>query len=61
MNVKVDILPYIKSAYQLAKDRNYLSNTTWDDLYIGSTNIGWELPGTYNASVKISKLNVRYR
>ncbi len=61
MKVKVDILPLVKSAYELARERNYLSNTDWDDLYIGSTNIGWEVPGTYNVSVKISKLNIRYR
>ena len=61
MKVDVDILPIIKDAFQLAQQRNYLLNTTWNDLYIGATNVGWEVPGTYNVSVTIQTLALKYR
>ncbi|MDR2955813.1 MAG: hypothetical protein LBV43_12100 [Prevotella sp.] len=61
MLVDVDILPMIRSAFKLAQERNYLKNTTWDDLYITTSNIGWEVPGTYDATVRIDSLNIRYK
>lgn len=61
VSVNVDILPLIKEAFTLAQQRNYLSQTKWKDLYIGHTNIGWEVPGTYDVAVEISKLNILYR
>lgn len=60
-HVDVDILPIVRSAFKLAQQRKYLLNTTWEDLYIGSMNIGWEVPGTYNVAVQINSLNIKYR
>lgn len=48
----------ICEAFALAQSRGYLMNTTFDDLYIGGMNIGWELPGTYDVCVEISDLNL---
>lgn len=61
MHVDVDILPIIKKAFSLAQERNYLTNSKWEDLYITSSNIGWEASGTYNASVTIDALNIKYK
>ncbi len=61
MDINVDILPIISEAFRLAQERNYLTNTTWNDLYIGATNIGWEVPGTYDVSVLIQSVNILYR
>lgn len=61
MDINVDILPIISEAFRLAHERNYLTNTTWNDLYIGATNIGWEVPGTYDVSVLIQSVNILYR
>lgn len=61
MKVDVNILPIVKEAFKLAQQRNYLLNTTWDDLYIGATNIGWEVTGTYNVAVTIQKISLKYR
>ncbi len=59
--VAADILPHIKKAFELAKNRGFMQKTEWDDLHIGSTNIGWEVPGTYNVAVLIDNFAIRYR
>lgn len=61
MKVNVNVLPIIKEAFKLAQQRHYLQNTTWNDLYIGATNIGWEVTGTYNVAASIQTLSLKYR
>ncbi|MBQ7924145.1 MAG: hypothetical protein IJ329_02440 [Clostridia bacterium] len=58
VSVKVNIMPFIKAALKVAKQNGSHTGASSDMLKIGSTNIGWELPGNYDAEVKISKLNM---
>ncbi len=58
VSVKVDILPYIKQALKIARQNGALKGASADKLKIGSTNIGWELPGNYDVEVEISYLNM---
>ncbi len=58
--VDIDVLPIIKDAFALAQKRNFLTETNWEDLYIGASNIGWETPGTYDVSVDIYNLEIKY-
>ena len=46
-----NILPYIAQAFQTAKQRGYLTETSFDDLYITAMNIGWEVPGTFDCGI----------
>jgi hypothetical protein len=59
--VNVDILPFIKSGFALAQSRGYLTNSTIDELFVGSTNIGWEVQGTYDVDVSILNLDMSYQ
>lgn len=61
MHVKTDILPILRKAFNLARERGYMQKTAWEDLHIASTNIGWEVPGTYNVSSTLYAFNIRYR
>ena len=61
MRVDYDVLPVIKKAFALAQQRKYLIHSSWEELYIGASNIGWEVPGTYNTAVQINSFNVKYR
>ena len=61
INSEINILPHLKEAFRLAQERNFLTNTNWDDLYIMSTNYGWEVPGTYDVAIEISNANVKYK
>ena len=59
--VDIDILPIIKEAFKEAQQRNYFTKTNWDDLFIGATNLGWEVTGTYDVTVKIDNLDILYK
>ena len=62
-NVDYDILPDISKA--LAELKNFqemdtLRRTELSDLQIFHTNIGWEMPGTYDAAVKVNSWDFNY-
>lgn len=60
-NVSVDfnILPVAKAAFEQVKAQGKVfQNTTWEDLYIGSTNFGFEAQGTYDIAVTINQVGL---
>lgn len=59
--VDFHLLDVAREAFNTAKDRGYLGNTEWEDLYIGSMNFGWEVTGTYNVAVDIDSVGVYYK
>lgn len=60
-SVDINILSIIQDAFTLAQQRNFLTKTKWEDLYIGASNIGWEVPGTYDVAVDIYQFDIKYR
>ncbi|MEF2247319.1 hypothetical protein [Paenibacillus sp. IITD108] len=56
--IHVDLIPYIQRAVEEGKQKGYLPKTSFEDLKITSFNLGWELPGTYNASLQIKNLEL---
>lgn len=61
MHVHVDVLPMLRSGFDVARQRGYLSASRWEDFYISDMNIGWEVPGTYHVGVRIDYLNINYK
>lgn len=59
--VNFDVLETAKHAYEVARERGYLPDTAWEDIYIGSMNFGFEITGTYNAAVQIDTVGVYYK
>ncbi len=59
--IQFDFLPTAKCAFDLAKARGYLPQTTWEDIYIGSMNFGWEVTGIYNVGVQIDTVGIYYK
>ena len=59
VSVNFDIASYAKSAFEYAKS-NYgvFANTAWEDIYIGSMNIGIEIPGSYDIGISVSNLGL---
>ncbi len=58
-----DILPQLQIA--LRKSQNFdgvevFQNTSFSDLKITSMNLGWELPGTFDAAVSVEKVGIDY-
>lgn len=58
---KVDIIDIVRDVYNYSQANGYLSNTEFEDLYIGGTNFGYEIPGTFNIGSTIHAINVFYK
>lgn len=61
VTMNFDFLSTAKSAFHLAKERGYLPQTAWEDIYIGSMNFGWEVTGIYNVGVQIDTVGIYYK
>lgn len=59
--VDFHLLDAARAAFNTAKERGYLGDTEWDDLYIGSMNFGFEVTGTYNVAAQIDSVGVYYK
>lgn len=56
--IDFDLIPYLSRALALAKQQDKFLNSTIEDLYLTSMNIGWEIPGTYDVSITISDFSL---
>ena len=52
----IDLLPCLREAYDLAQSRGLLKGTAWSDLRITSTNIGYDLFGTFDCAVQLGDM-----
>ena len=59
--VDFHLIEAARAAFQTAKDRGYLGDTEWEDLYIGGMNFGFEVTGTYNVAAQIDSVGVYYK
>lgn len=58
INIEKDIYPLIIRAFKTAKERGFLKNTDLNDLAIGSMNLGWEVPGTFDCGLQFKNLSL---
>ncbi len=58
--ISLDILPGIREAFRLAKEQDWLKGAGWEDMTIGSTNLGWEVPGTFRCKATFENLSLTY-
>ncbi len=54
--IHIDLLPYIKAGIQEVVKREYLKDSNPADYAVVGMNIGWELPGTFDAAMQIRGL-----
>ena len=52
MKLDVDILPLFQKGLTVAVDRGFLKSNAASMYTITSTNLGWEMPGTYDAALE---------
>jgi hypothetical protein len=57
--IRADVLPWIHRAYTLARKGGYLASTEPADLYVSGLNLGWEMPGTYDAAMQVRGFSIR--
>jgi hypothetical protein len=53
-----DLLPYIKEGLKEAVRKGHLSGDKLADYAIVNMNMGWEIPGTFDAAVQIKDLEI---
>lgn len=59
MNIDIDLIPTIKRALVLANQKGFMQGVTMDTLFVDGMNLGWEMPGTYDAEMKIKNLSLK--
>lgn len=57
-NLRCDVLPVIKKAFEISKSHGFLPGAEFGHMVIGSTNFGWEIPGVFDAGIKINKISI---
>jgi len=57
--IEIDLLPYIKAGLQEAVKRGYLTDSNPGNYAVVGMNMGWELPGTFDASIQVRDLGLR--
>ncbi|MCL2622819.1 MAG: hypothetical protein FWD31_04045 [Planctomycetaceae bacterium] len=58
LTIRREILNDLREAIETAHKNGFITNTTIDDVVLDGTNIGWEVPGTYDVGVTLHKLSV---
>ena len=57
--VEVDILPYMRRAYERAQEMKLLENVRFENLRFSYMNLGWEVPGTFHVASEFTDLSVK--
>ena len=57
--VEVDILPYMRRAYERAQEMKLLENVKFENLRFSYMNLGWEVPGTFHVASEFTDLSVK--
>ncbi|MBE0535616.1 MAG: hypothetical protein IH624_08090 [Phycisphaerae bacterium] len=59
--IQTDLLPHIRQALTTAAKRSYLKSSNPEDFAVVNMNLGWEIPGAYNAAVQLKSLKINAR
>ena len=55
----IDIKPLIIRALEAMKEHDVFLNTTLEDMIITSMNFGWEVPGTFDAAIRVRGISLK--
>lgn len=58
VDFRANVAPWIVYAYKLARKNGFLATTELQDLYVSGLNFGWEMPGAYDASMRLRDLSL---
>ncbi|WP_214226380.1 hypothetical protein [Pedobacter sp. B4-66] len=58
ISINKDIYPQLLAAFNQAKEKGYLKTSSISDMSIESTNLGWEVPGTFDCSIQLKGLKL---
>lgn len=58
LTLHADLLPFIKSGLQEAVNRHYLKDADPHHYAVVNMNLGWEIPGVFDAAIQIKDLQI---
>ena len=57
--LQVDLLPYIDEAFRVLHEKGLFVHSSREDFVITGMNFGWEVPGTFNAALRVKGFSLR--
>lgn len=61
VKIEKDLKPFMIKAVNLAMEKGYLKGASLNDIRISALNIGWEVPGTFDAAFEFRGLGLKYQ
>jgi hypothetical protein len=58
VDFSADVLPWIVYAFRLARKNGFFPSTDLEELYVSGLNVGWEMPGAYDAAMRLRGLSL---
>ncbi len=58
LTLRTDLLPHIRSGLQEAVTRGYLRDSDPHNYAVANMNLGWEIPGTFDAAIQVRDLSI---
>ncbi len=58
LTLQTDLLPHIRSGLQEAVKRGYLKDPDPHNYAVANMNLGWEIPGTFDAAIQVRDLSI---
>ena len=58
VTLQADLLPLMEYGFNQAKARGYMKNSSYNDLAVGTVNIGWEVTGTYDCAIRMKDISL---
>lgn len=60
IKIEKNLKPFIMEAISVAKERGYLSGSAIEDMGISGMNLGWEVPGIFDAGFEFKRFDLKY-
>lgn len=54
-----DLVPLLRDALEITKRHGYMTQTRFEDLALTTFNLGWEVPGPYDAAIELRGLTLK--
>ena len=58
-SLDLDLIPLLREALAIAQQQGHLKLAKFEDLAITSFNLGWEVPGPYDAAIEFRRLSLK--
>lgn len=60
IKIEKNLKPLMVRAFDIAKERGYLKGAYIDDIRVSGMNLGWEVPGTFDAGFEFRGFDLNY-